>query len=51
VTRSDPAFLKDAKNKIRYVVLNRFFVRAMSGEGITDNDLIYGIPKFIKKHS
>ena len=42
-------FLK--QNKIRYVILNRFFVRAMSGEGITDDDLINGIPKFIKKHS
>ena len=42
-------FLK--QYKIKYVVLNRFFVRAMSGEGITGNDLIYGIPKFIKKHS
>ena len=42
-------FLK--QNKIKYVVLNRFFVRAMGGEGITSNDLIYGIPKFIKKHS
>ena len=42
-------FLK--QNKIRYVILNRFFVRAMSGEGITDDDLINGIPKFIKKYS
>ena len=42
-------FLK--QDKIKYVVLNRFFVRAMGGEGITNNDLIYGIPKFIKKHS
>ena len=41
-------FLK--QNKIRYVILNRFFVRAMSGEGITDDDLINGIPKFIKKY-
>ena len=41
-------FLK--QNKIRYVVLNRFFVRALSGEGITDDDLINGIPKFIKKY-
>ena len=41
-------FLK--QNKIRYVVLNRFFVQALSGEGITNDDLINGIPKFIKKH-
>jgi len=41
-------FLK--QNRIRYVVLNRFFVRALSGEGITNDDLINGIPKFIKKH-
>ena len=39
------------KDKIRYVILNRFWVRAMSGEGITDDDLINGIPKFIKKYS
>ena len=41
-------FLK--QNKIRYVVLNRFFVQALSGEGITSDDLINGIPEFIKKH-
>ena len=39
------------KDKIRYVIFNRFLVQAASGEGITDDDLIYGIPKFIKKHS
>ena len=41
----------EKKDKIRYVVFNRFLVQGASGEGITDDDLINGIPKFIKKHS
>ena len=38
------------KDKIRYVVFNRFLVQGASGEGVTTDDLTNSIPKFIKKH-